>query len=239
MVNAITKSGTNTYTGSVSGYFRDDNFNAKDFIADRVLPYSNQQISPRSAVRSRDRMHFFAQLRVRARAADVHVYQPLSVVQHRDLDSHATRSTRAACVDMQFNNSPRLMGALTSHRRSAHDPRSAGGANLHPSPVVPNRASDTSMSLTQDFRPRIVHELKWLVSHRFRTSEGVAVPSPRSSCAGTRWANRPLHAAPSRTPLKCASDLTLIHDGGRHELKVGGEFLQITCTPVSCRMPTA
>ena len=38
-LNAITKSGTNTPQGTFSGYFRDDKFNAKDFIANRVLPY--------------------------------------------------------------------------------------------------------------------------------------------------------------------------------------------------------
>ena len=43
-VQAISRSGTNNYDGSVYGYFRDDKFNAKDFIANRVLPYANQQI---------------------------------------------------------------------------------------------------------------------------------------------------------------------------------------------------
>src|SRR5262245_11134091 len=35
-VNAVTKSGTNTFTGTVSGYFRDDKFNAEDFVVHRV-----------------------------------------------------------------------------------------------------------------------------------------------------------------------------------------------------------
>ena len=38
-VNAITKSGTNTPSGSVSGYFRHDSLNAADFVAGRFLPY--------------------------------------------------------------------------------------------------------------------------------------------------------------------------------------------------------
>src|ERR1700687_3903523 len=44
MVNAVTKSGTNLVTGSGYGYFRDDKFNAEDFVAKRVLPYKNQQV---------------------------------------------------------------------------------------------------------------------------------------------------------------------------------------------------
>ena len=45
VVNAVTKSGTNAFAGTIGGYFRDDRFNSKDFITDTVLPYSNQQVS--------------------------------------------------------------------------------------------------------------------------------------------------------------------------------------------------
>ena len=44
-VNAITKSGTNRFAGSLVGNFRDSKFNAEDPVLERVLPYSNQQIS--------------------------------------------------------------------------------------------------------------------------------------------------------------------------------------------------
>jgi hypothetical protein len=43
VVNAVTKSGSNAVSGSAYGYFRDDKFIAADFVAGRVLPYSNQQ----------------------------------------------------------------------------------------------------------------------------------------------------------------------------------------------------
>jgi hypothetical protein len=51
-VNAITKSGSNILAGTLSSYFRDGRFNAADFIQQRVLPYSNQQLSTTSGVRS-------------------------------------------------------------------------------------------------------------------------------------------------------------------------------------------
>jgi len=60
-VNAVTKSGTNTFTGSTAGYFRHDSMNAADFIVHRVLPYSNQQFSTTFGGPIRkDRIHFFA-----------------------------------------------------------------------------------------------------------------------------------------------------------------------------------
>ena len=60
VVNAITKSGTNALTGTFGGYFRNDSLNAKDFILQRVLPYSNQQLSTTvGGPIVRDRLHFF------------------------------------------------------------------------------------------------------------------------------------------------------------------------------------
>jgi hypothetical protein len=59
-LNVITKSGTNRLAGTFAGYFRDDRFNAADFIQQRVLPYSNQQISGTLGGPIRlNRAHFF------------------------------------------------------------------------------------------------------------------------------------------------------------------------------------
>src|SRR5690349_13994927 len=60
-VNAVTKSGTNTFAGTTSGYFRSDRFNAADLVAKRVLPYQDQQLSVTFGGPIRkDHMHFFA-----------------------------------------------------------------------------------------------------------------------------------------------------------------------------------
>ncbi len=60
-VNAITKSGTNVNSGTFSGYFRSDKFNAADPIAGYVLPYSNQAVSTTfGGPIQRDRLHYFA-----------------------------------------------------------------------------------------------------------------------------------------------------------------------------------
>src|SRR5258706_3825141 len=60
-VKAITKSGTNQYSGSVRGNFRNSRFNAKNPVIGRVVPIDNQQIAPSfSGPLVKDRVHFFA-----------------------------------------------------------------------------------------------------------------------------------------------------------------------------------
>jgi hypothetical protein len=59
-VQAVSRSGTNNWDGSVYGFFRDDTFNAKDPFANRVLPYKNTQAGGTfGGPVLRDRMHFF------------------------------------------------------------------------------------------------------------------------------------------------------------------------------------
>jgi hypothetical protein len=59
-VQAITKSGTNNFDGSLYGYFRDDALNSADFFTGKVLPYSNQQTGGAlGGPIVRNRAHFF------------------------------------------------------------------------------------------------------------------------------------------------------------------------------------
>jgi hypothetical protein len=59
-VQAISKSGSNTMSGSLYGYFRDNRLNSADFVAGQVLPYENQQVG--GAIGGpivKDKWHFF------------------------------------------------------------------------------------------------------------------------------------------------------------------------------------
>ena len=60
VVNAVTKSGANLPFGSAYGYFRNDQFNAADFVVKSVLPYQNQQVGATfGGPIIRDRAHIF------------------------------------------------------------------------------------------------------------------------------------------------------------------------------------
>jgi hypothetical protein len=60
-VQAISRSGTNDVHGSGYGYFRDDALNSKDHVANKVLPYQNQQVGGTlGGPVIKDKMHYFA-----------------------------------------------------------------------------------------------------------------------------------------------------------------------------------
>jgi hypothetical protein len=59
-VQAISRAGANTYSGSAFGYFRSDKLNAADAYTGKVLPYSNQQTGGTiGGPIVKDKMHYF------------------------------------------------------------------------------------------------------------------------------------------------------------------------------------
>lgn len=59
-VQAVSRAGTNNLDGSAYGFFRDDNFNAQDAFAKRVLPYSDKQIGGTvGGPLIKDKAHYF------------------------------------------------------------------------------------------------------------------------------------------------------------------------------------
>ena len=59
-VHAISRSGTNSLSGVLYGYFRDDKLNAADPVANQVLPYSNRQVGGvLGGPIVRDKLHYF------------------------------------------------------------------------------------------------------------------------------------------------------------------------------------
>ena len=128
-VNAITKSGTNTPAGTFSGYFRDDSFNADDQVANRVLPYSDQQLSGTFGgpiVQRPDPL--LRQLRVRARAADVRLHHALSEF-NGSLTGTRTEHKGIGRVDFQFSPQMRLSVRATAYdNRIPYDSRYTGGS---------------------------------------------------------------------------------------------------------------
>ncbi len=158
-VNAITKSGTNTPSGLFSGYFRDARFNAADFIQQRVLPYSNQQLSGTfgGPIR-RDRVHFFVNYEYEREPKTVTYSSPYPSF-NVDQSNTRTEHKAGARLDVQFSSQTRLAVRGQNYNQVFFD---GGGAVLHPAGAHRQERYTKQVlgTLTQVFGNQTVNEIR-------------------------------------------------------------------------------
>ena len=241
-VNAISKSGTNTPSGLVSGYFRNERFNAADFVAGRVLPYSDQQFSTTFGGPIRkDRLHFFANYESE-REPQTFIYT--TPYPKFNFDQTGTRREHKAGVrtDAQFSPQMRLAFRVSTWNHVLpYDMRYTGGGDKTPSSSVglDRHMNQLLATLTNVVGSRVVNEVK----------VGYA-GYDWNEYSHVTWAKHPLSdlklGAPSimlrgltigethnQTPQIIAQDAYSIRDdfvtsfnkGGRHDVKLGGEYI--------------
>ena len=162
-VNAVSKSGTNLFSGSSAGYFRSDNWNAADPVAGRVLPYSNQQFSETfGGPIVKDRIHFFLNYEYE-REPSTQTYSTPFPSFNQDLTGTRTDPKGGGRVDFQFSSTLRLMvRANASRYYIPYDPRYTGGATLTPSSSegVARPSDEFFTSLTQVLSQGAVNQIK-------------------------------------------------------------------------------
>jgi hypothetical protein len=227
-VNAVTKSGTNTFTGTLAGYFRDDSLIAKDHVVGRVLPYSDQQVSGTfGGPIERDRVHFFANYEYEREPQTFAFTSPFPRFNATDLSATRTEQILGARVDTQFSNSRRLMVRANGWRHNLpRDPRSSGGAALHPSVSnFINRWSGQGFAtLTQTLGQRAVNETRGGWTGLFVDSDGIVEGSPTIMLRGYSIGKQGHYPLVMNQPTyQIRNDYSTILD--RHQVKVGGEAL--------------
>ena len=244
-LNAITKSGTNTPQGTFSGYFRDDNFNAKDFFQDRVLPYTNQQLAwTFGGPIRRDRVHFFATYEYEREPMTFNYTSPYPSF---NMDQPSTRTENKGSVRLDVQFSPRLRLAVRGNKAKnlfPIDNRFSGGATRHPSSAIETARNTNHLqgTLTQVVSNSIVNELragyagfdfyqypavKW-PNHpypQYRTWGGSPIIQFRGGYTiGQGHANSPVR--PIQDPYTVRDDLMFAYNaGGRHNVKTGVEYM--------------
>ena len=243
-VNAITKSGTNVGAGSMSGYFRDDRFNAEDHIQKRVLPYSNQQFSTTyGGPIMRDRFHYFASFEYE-REPYVRTYS--SPFRSFNIDQPGTRTEKKGGVRLDYQFSPRTRLTVRANVQRSFDPLDArwSGGNLHPSSAtaVPKESESVANRLTHVFGDRAVNELAvnwnryhWKTqpivnwpNHPLAGPYGMTNGSPTILFRGYRVGQahgRSPQILTERGPSIRNDFTTNFNKGGRHDLNLGGEFV--------------
>ena len=244
-LNAITKSGTNTYAGSLSGYFRHDALNAADFIQDRVLPYQNQQVSVTAGGPIKlDRVHFFANYEYE-REPNTFAYSTPFPSFNIDQQGTRTVSMGGARVDMQFT--PQIRLAVRGAKSKVDLPcNRCGGGTRHPSSVVQTirNSDDLIGTLTQVLGGSTVNEFRAGYSGYYWTEQSTVswvggipdqlgygpIGSPRISFNGF-FIGQGNSLTPQRLDQDTFSfrdDFTkLITKGGRHQIKLGAEYLDM------------
>jgi hypothetical protein len=173
MVNAITKSGTNTPSGTFSGFFRDDALNAADFIQDRVIPYQNQQLSGTfGGPIIRDRVHFFFNWEYEREPGTITFNNAQFPSFNIDLPSTRTENKGGLKGDVQFNPQNRMWLRWNMYRNKI--PHSGtGGAGNHPSTSSQNNRQSYQIfaDYTSVLSARTVNQIKGGVIENFFTLE--------------------------------------------------------------------
>ena len=147
-INAITKSGTNTPSGSFSGYFRNDRFNAADHVAKRVLPYNDKQFSGTVGGPIRkDKVHFFANYEYELEPLTIAYTTPYPRFNLDFADDHIDKKGGGR-MDVQF--SPRIRMTIRGSAWKNSVPES-GSAQSTPSSrsISVNSSKQLLATLTQ------------------------------------------------------------------------------------------
>jgi hypothetical protein len=253
-INAVTKSGTNTYQGSFGGYFRNDRFNAADHILNRVLPYSNQQLSvTHGGPILRDRFHYFANYEFEREPWTTAFNSPYPEFNLEFTEPREEFKTGLR-LDYQFNSNFRatVRGAMWENDQKLDQAFSATATN-HPSFLVQTlRNSDQILlNLTQVLGSRAVNDFKtgyvgirnressrvpWS-NHPAARTDGIVNGSPIITFNGFRFG--PPGSVPQEIQegkISLRDDFTVsVNKAGRHDLKMGAEYIKNSWWLMICR----
>jgi hypothetical protein len=233
LVNAVTKSGTNALRGSGYGFFRNDKMKAADFVAKRVLPYSNQQFGGTvGGPIVRDRLHFFGYYEREREPTTFTFNSPYPRFNIADLSSTRLEQVAGVRVDTQLSDRTRILVRANGWKNDLPiDPTAFNSLTGHPSSLNSRAYTNAQLytSMTQVFGPTKVNELRagafLTFSDQYALTELYGAP---------RITLRGYNIGPATTlPLRLnghtwslRDDFTMVLEGkGRHELKIGGDFL--------------
>ena len=224
-VQAITRSGTNDFAGSVYGYFRDDKFNAADAYLKRVLPYSNSQVGATfGGPIIRNKMHFFGSYE-REREPNTAVISPAALApQLITMPIEEKKDYYLGRYDAQFGTDDHLAVRGNLYKRFLPN----DGVTAHPSRATKKDITSysatgiwshvTSGNLLQELRGGI-YKFYWT----YEGADGLTLTPEYQFpglILGLNW-NYPEFIRETRYPFRY--DLTW--NVSSHDLKIGAEYM--------------
>src|SRR6185503_1342879 len=248
-VNAITKSGSNQVSGLFRGNFRDSRFNAENPVLHVVEPVKNQQYSTTlGGPIVKDKLHYFANYEYE-REPRTSIFNSPYPAFNVNLTGKNTQKKGGVRLDYQLSSQTRLMGKFS--RAVIFEPFGAGNTGFSGSTGTNREYNRESLGqLTQVLSNRAVNEVKvgqavfglanenlthW--SNHWQKVNGITIGSPRIAFTGFSIApnqNYPRHQ--DQWVWNARDDFTYSYDaGGRHDLRLGGEFLNRHQIQANCR----
>ncbi|MBI4476408.1 MAG: hypothetical protein HY654_04495, partial [Acidobacteria bacterium] len=226
-VQAITRSGTNNLAGSLYGYFRDDTFNAADPVANRVLPFQNQQVggSFGGPIR-RDRLHYFVSYEYERSPRPIFVQPAVLPSQSWQFETTEKQNSLMGRVDAVLSDKSHL--TVRSSYWDFENPFDAS-VTAHPSqtPRRTRQSYNVLATWSRVLNPNMVQEIK-AGYNNFNWANLLAVPQmagtwnyvfPSLTIGGAR--NFPQrfkqHLGSARYDLSWHRE--------RHDFKIGAEFM--------------
>lgn len=238
-VNVVTKSGTNQFAGGFRANFRDTKFNASNPVLGKVVPISNQQFSGTlGGPIVKDKLHFFGNLEAE-RQPNTSIWNTPYSAFNITLQGIQTVYKGGGRVDYQLSPQSRLMVKFS--KSTTYQPFLAGGTN-HPAGTSTNGEHNREgyARLTSVLSSRAVNEVEggeavygfnqeplttW--THAWYAPQGYPIGSPIITFKGFRIApNFALPKNQDQFMWSLHDNLTYSYEAaGRHDLKIGGEFL--------------
>jgi hypothetical protein len=233
-VQAITRAGTNTLSGDVYGYFRNDTFNAADFVAKKVLPYSNQQVGGSiGGPIVLNKIQYFATYEYE-RQPNALFIQPPGYSDSLLLDDKLTQKRFLIRGDYQLSGKDHILARFTSYYAQEPYGELTSGTSTNSTAVFPDYAANdprddnaTAVTWSRVLSSTMVQEVKFSQFHyhwNHTPAQGVPL-TPLYSFPGLAigarnnypeefWQNQP----------GVRYDLTWHRN--THDLKIGAEYMR-------------
>lgn len=242
-VNLVTKSGTNRLVGSFRGNFRDSSFNAADPVLHQVRKTTNQQFaSTFGGPIRRDRLHFFAYHEYEREPKTETFNTPFP---RFNVSLEGTSSVKHGGVRLDYQLSPQTRVMVKGNKTKTFDPFGPGNTQ-HPAAASTTYVTSDGINvqLTNILSNRALNEVTvgysgylfgnenittW--SNHWMAQGGpfgsVTTGSPRIQLTGFNITGNngyPRHRVQNLYDVK--DNFTFSYEArGRHDLKLGGEFL--------------